>query len=69
MYPMKTEKECAFYRVQVDKSLQNSLRSIASARNIPVRDLTTQVLKRFVDARTALLLEIAKNNNEEEKKT
>jgi propanediol dehydratase large subunit len=64
---MKEEKN-DFYRLQVDKSLQGSLRSIASARGIAVRDLASQVLRRFVDARLLLLTEIAKNNEEEGKK-
>lgn len=54
-----------FYRVQVSKNLKDSLRAVAASRHIEVRQLTTQILQRFIDSRAKLLAEIGRNDNKE----
>ena len=52
-----------YYKAEIDKSLRNPLMSIARAKNLEVRTLVSQILRRFVSAREQLLVDLAKNND------
>ena len=63
----KIEPVKKFYLAQVDRDLRKPLSTIASAMDVEVRTLTSQILRRFVSARLQLLENLAKNNGEEQK--
>jgi len=60
----QTEKFC---RVEIKRCLKDPLKAVASAKGITTRALTSQILERFIRARSQLLSEIAKDNGEEQK--
>lgn len=59
----KIEKnsETEFYMAEVSRDLRQPLMSIAAAKGIEVRQLVTQVLRNFVNARIELLQAISDN--------
>jgi hypothetical protein len=65
MKQMPPNKE--FYRGEIEKSLQQPLKTLAAGKKLEVRQLVSQVLSDFVSRRQQLLLDIAKNNEIENK--